>query len=190
MPPKAKFTKEEIITAALGIVRESGFNALTARSLGERLGSSARPLFTVFKSMEEIQNETTDAAKELYDGYVRKGLSEKPAFKGVGTQYIKFAIDEPHLFSALFMKNRADTPEVGEVLPLIDDNFDEILRSITEGYGLNTAEALRLYRHLWIYTHGIAVLLITGLCSFSEDEISEMMTDVFVSLMKKIKGGS
>ena len=31
MPPSAKFTKEEVIAAALGVVRESGFDALTAK---------------------------------------------------------------------------------------------------------------------------------------------------------------
>ena len=51
MPPKAKFTREEIITSALQIVRENGIADVTARELGERLGSSARPIFTVFENM-------------------------------------------------------------------------------------------------------------------------------------------
>ena len=34
MPPKAKFTKNEIINAGLEIVRRDGFEALTARALG------------------------------------------------------------------------------------------------------------------------------------------------------------
>ena len=33
MPPKNKFTRDEIIQAALGIVREDGLAGLTARSL-------------------------------------------------------------------------------------------------------------------------------------------------------------
>ena len=52
MPPKPKFTKEEIVAAALTLVSEKGMEALTARELGLRLGSSARPIFTVFQSME------------------------------------------------------------------------------------------------------------------------------------------
>ena len=32
MPPKAKFTKEQIIEAALNIVKTHGFDALTARA--------------------------------------------------------------------------------------------------------------------------------------------------------------
>lgn len=50
MPPKAKFAKEEIVNAALDIVRTEGFESLTARALGSKLGSSARPIFTVFQN--------------------------------------------------------------------------------------------------------------------------------------------
>ena len=55
MPPKAKFTKEQIISKGLDIVREEGMDNLTARALGNRLGSSACPIFTVFENMEEVQ---------------------------------------------------------------------------------------------------------------------------------------
>lgn len=37
MPPKAKFTKEEITEAAFNIVRTDGFDALTSRELGIRI---------------------------------------------------------------------------------------------------------------------------------------------------------
>ena len=41
MPPKAKFTKEQITKAALEIVRAENMESLTARALGKKLGSSA-----------------------------------------------------------------------------------------------------------------------------------------------------
>lgn len=41
MPPKPRFTKEEIIAAALNIVSENGLQALTAKSLGNALNASA-----------------------------------------------------------------------------------------------------------------------------------------------------
>ena len=69
MPPKAKFTREEIIDAAFEMVRRDGFEILTARSLGAKLGSSARPIFTVFKSMDEVQEEVLRKAKRLYESY-------------------------------------------------------------------------------------------------------------------------
>ncbi len=45
MPPKVRFTKDEIISAALTLVREEGLPCLTARALAARLGSSAKPIF-------------------------------------------------------------------------------------------------------------------------------------------------
>ena len=38
MAPKNKFTKEEIICAALDVVRAGGIGALTAKAIAERFG--------------------------------------------------------------------------------------------------------------------------------------------------------
>lgn len=187
MPPKAKFTKEEIIKAALEIVRSEGFSALTARALGAKLSSSARPIFTVFRSMEEVQQAVVDEAKSLYKEYIQRGLSDTPAFKGVGTQYILFSVNEPKLFQLLFMKEHNDVPELSAVLPIIDENYDEILSSVKDGYGLTRETAEKLYRHLWIYTHGIAALCATKMCRFTGEEISSMMTEVFIGLLNSLK---
>lgn len=187
MPPKAKFKKEEIVAAALKIVQEEGFAALTARALGSQLGSSACPIFTVFQNMEEVHESVRTAAKALYKEYIEKGLSESPAFKGVGTQYILFAANEPKLFQLLFMAEQEQTPDLASILPLIDESYDSILHSIEEGYGITGAPAERLYRHLWIYTHGIATLCATRMCRFRAEEISGMMTEIFLSLFRKIK---
>lgn len=189
MPPKAKFTKEEIITAALQIVQEQGLEALTARALGTYLGSSACPIFTVFQNMEEVQQAVLEAAKALYKEYVDRGLSETPAFKGVGTQYILFAVNEPKLFQLLFMTEQDSIPDLAGVLPLIDESYDKILLSITTEYGITGTAAERLYRHLWIYTHGIATLCATKMCRFTGKGINEMITEVFISLLQKVKEG-
>lgn len=184
MPPKAKFTKQEIVSAAYRIVRTEGLSALTARTLGAALESSPRPIFTVFQSMEEVQSEVIRAAKEEYAGYIRRGLSAPQAFKGVGTQYILFACNEPKLFQLLFMSEHRTVPDLAAVLPVIDDNYNQILSSIEESYGIGGEAANKLYRHLWIYSHGIATLLATGMCRFTGEQIGEMLTEIFVSLFK------
>lgn len=187
MPPKAKFTKEEIIEAALNIVRTDGYEGLTSRALGTYLGSSARPVFTVFKNMEEVQQAMIGAAKALYKEYVDRGLLEVPAFKGVGMQYIFFSMKEPKLFQLLFMTEQKQIPDFSNALPLIDESYEEILLSIRKLYGINEISARKLYHHLWIYTHGIASLCATKMCRFTVEEISTMITEMFMSILKKIK---
>ena len=187
MPPKAKFKKEEITKAALDIVKADGFEALTSRELGIRLGSSARPIFTVFKNMEEVQQAMIEAAKTLYKEYVKKGLTAAHPFKGVGTQYILFSVKEPKLFQLLFMTEQKQIPDLSGVLPLIDESYEQILLSIQDDYKISRPSAEKLYHHLWIYTHGIASLCATKMCRFTGQEISTMMTEVAMSILKKIK---
>lgn len=189
MPPRAKFSRDEIVETALVIVRKDGIQALTARALGEKLGSSARPVFTVFQNMEEVQDEVLKAARALYKGYIDKGLQETPAFRGVGRQYILFAIEEPKLFQLLFMAEQERIPELGEVLMLIDESYERILASVEISYGLTGSDAERLYQHMWIYSHGIASLCASKMCHFSAEDISGMMAEVISSLIGKIREG-
>ncbi|HCC34498.1 MAG TPA: TetR family transcriptional regulator [Ruminococcaceae bacterium] len=187
MPPAHKFTKEEIVKAALELVRREGIAGLTARALGAELGVSSRPVFTAFKNMEEVERETFSAAREIYNGYVEKGLAETIAFKGVGMRYIRFAREEPKLFSLLFMTEGESTPGLDSVLPAIDANNERILASIEGSYGLSRKAAYKLYQTLWILSHGIACLCATGVSRLTEEETDEILTDVFRSLFIKIK---
>ena len=190
MPPKAKFTKEQIVNAALDIIRENGTSELTARALGKRLGSSACPIFTVFDNMEEVLTETVKAAKILYSSYITEGLKDTPAFKGVGMQYLNFAVREPKLFQLLFMTEQAQNPTMENVLPIIDDNYPIILKSVKDSYDLTQNDAERLYQHLWVYTHGIAALIATKMCTFTPEEMGKMLTEVRIAVLNQIKGGA
>ena len=187
MPPEAKFTKWQIVDVAFEMVRKNGLDCLTARALGEQLGSSARPIFTVFQNMEEVRQEVCKAAAALYKSYVEKGLAETLAFKGVGTQYIMFAKNEPKLFQLLFMQKQRNIPNLQNVLAKIDESYPAILASVQNSYAVDSDMAKLLYQHLWIYSHGIATLCATDMCTFTAEEISNMMTQVFVGLLKNLK---
>lgn len=182
MPPKAKFTRDEVIEAAVNIVGRDGAQALTARALAEELKSSPRPIFTVFNGMEEVWREVVIAAKTIYTQYVDEGLKQQIAFRGVGESYIRFAKERPKLFALLFMTEQSGGPDSRGVLSLIDENHEKILQSIVDGYAVDGATATSLYVHMWTYTHGIAVLIATKVCSFTDEEITEKLTQVFKSL--------
>lgn len=189
MPPKSKFTREEIVKSALDIVRENGIKALTARALGARLGSSACPIFTVFDNMEDLQSAVKVAARAVYGEYINQGFAIKPAFKGIGMQYIRFAMEEPRLFELLFMTMLSESPNIDNVLPIIDEYYSEILTSVETAFGLNEKDSEEVYHHLWIYSHGIAVLSATKTCNFTINEVDAMLTSVCKAILKDIKGG-
>lgn len=183
MPPKAKFTEQEVIEKAFDIVRNEGADALTARSLAVALNSSPRPIFTVFRNMEEVWAGVMRRAKDCYNAYIAKAFEETYPFRAVGRQYILFAVEEGNLFRLLFMKERGAVKNLATVLPEIDENYDKILASVQNEYGLNEEDARRFYRHLWTYSHGIATMTVTELCRFTPEEIAKMSADVAKSLI-------
>ena len=88
LPPKPKFTKDEITNAALTVAREKGIGAVSAREVAVVLGTSTRPIFTYYHTMDELKKEVRLFAENIFRQYVEKGLAMEPPFLGVGVQYL------------------------------------------------------------------------------------------------------
>ena len=187
MPPKAKFSRKEIIDNALQIVRESGLKGITARSLGNKLGSSARPIFTIFQSMEEVIDATIDEMYNIFDAYIKEGLEEDISFKGSGKSYIRFAKEEQAFFQIIFMHSNDGLPKKIHLKNTTELLFSEITESIQKDYGLEKEDAFNLYLNMWIFCHGIATLMVTKMIEFTDDDISNRLTEVFQGQLSRIK---
>lgn len=187
MPPKPKFTKEEIVAAALDIVARQGTAFLTAKHLGETLGSSARPIFTVFNSMSEVQQEVRSAAMSYFESYSPKLHEDMPSFKRIGLKMVSFAINEPKLYQLLFMQENKDANTFEDVFSLLGDTAKECISTIERDYELSFSEAKKLFQNMWIYTFGIGALCATGVCHFSQKKLSEMLTEQFKGAIISIK---
>lgn len=187
MPPKPKFTKEEIVATALELVSRSGLEALTARELGAALGSSARPIFTVFENMEELQGAVRRAAMARFEGFAEKHLPDMPIFKQVGMQMVLFGLKEPKLYQLLFMQERENPSDFDHMLSMLGDTAEHCILAIERDYGLSGQQARSLFEHMWIYTYGIGTLCATGVCRFTQQQLSEMLTVQFQALMGLIQ---
>ena len=189
MPPKAKFTKEQIKKAALGVVSEKGAQALTAKELGAALGTSTTPIFTVFNSMQEIQDEVMLAAMERFEEYAHKAAHIKPVFKQVGMQMILFAKEEPKLYQLIFMSSISEAQTFDDIYAHLGSLADECLDVLQKDYDLSKDNAKTLFEHVWIHTFGIGALCATGMCDFSHEQIAQMLTQDFTAMMMLMKSG-
>lgn len=189
MPPKPKFTREEIVKAALGIAADKGLKALTSRELGAALGSSARPIFTVFNSMSEVLEEVRKAALAEFASYAKKAEGFTPIFKQVGLQMILFAAEQPKLYRLIYMSEKPEAKSFEDVFEHLGDVAVQCVDIIQKDYGLDYAEAKQLFMHTWIYTYGIGALIATGMCRFSPDEVQDMLSCEFVAMLTLIKSG-
>lgn len=189
MPPKAKFTKEQITKAALCVVSEKGAQALTAKELGAALGTSTTPIFTVFNSMQEVQDAVMLAAMERFEEYAHKAAHIKPVFKQVGMQMILFAKEEPKLYQLIFMSSISEAQTFDDIYAHLGSLADECLNVLQKDYDLSKADAKTLFEHVWIHTFGIGALCATGMCDFSHEQIAQMLTQDFTAMMMLMKSG-
>lgn len=189
MPPKPKFTREEIVAAALKLVSEKGMSALTSRDLGAALGSSARPIFTVFNSMEEVQEAVRDAALKRFESYAEKAMHYTPVFKQVGMQMILFAMEEPKLYQLLYMSENSDVTNFEGIFDRLGNVAQMCVDVIQRDYGLSQEDAKTLFEHVWIHTFGIGALCATGMCRFSQEEIIQMLGQDFMAMLFYAKSG-
>lgn len=188
MPPKPKFTREEIITAAYRIARSEGMEAVTANSLKTALGTSASPLFTLFPSMEAIRRQVKEQAAAVFADYLRAADQFTPAYKMRGMQMVQFARQEPRLFRLLFMQEE-EPMGLDSLMEQRIVGFAEDIDGIVEEFHLPREEAANLFRQLWIHTYGICVLCATGVCTFSDREIMTLLTETFAGMVMLLQSG-
>ncbi len=187
MPPSPKYSKDEIVAKALSVVEEKGIDALTAKELGKALSTSTSPIFTVFNSMKEVQEEVKKKAMLLFEAYAHKEDKSIPYFKQIGMQMIIFAKEKPKLYTLLFMSSNIESKSFDDIYKQLGIVADESLSFIEREYSLEKEKAKRLFEHCWIYTYGIGTMCASSMCDFSYQEISEMLTEDFQATLSFLK---
>ncbi len=182
MPPKVKVTKEDIINAAVGIVRESGAGAINARTIASVLHCSTQPVFSNFATMDELRLAVAGKADTLCQAYMRREMEsgEYPVYKASGMAYIRFAKEEKELFKLLYMRDRS-----GESGPKGDGLTDEMESIVCDNTGLNGEKVRLFHLEMWAYVHGIATMFATGFLDLEWELVSKMLTDSYQGLRKQ-----
>ena len=186
MPPKFKFTRDEITNAALNVTRKNGISGLTARALAAELGCSVKPIFGLFKNMEEVGQEVFIASDLLYQNYLREDMAKGKysPYKASGMAYIRFAKEERELFKLLFMRDRSREK--------IEENKEEIrplMQLIQQNLGISEDEAYLFHLEMWLYVHGIATMIATSYLDWDDEFISRVLTDAYMGLKYRYTEG-
>lgn len=190
MPPKAKYTREDIINKAFEMTRKRGIEAVVARELGKELGVSSSPIFTAFKNMEEVQQEVRKLALAEFERYVNDALNYTPAFKYVGMRMVEFAMREPKLFQLVYMKEHDQSQTYEMLMGELGETVDVCVDVIQKEYALTEGEAIQLFRQVWLHTFGICALVAAKVCCFTPEEVSEILSMEFKGTLMLIKSGT
>ena len=182
MPPKVKVTKEQIVNAALDIVRSQGLQGLNARTLATALNCSTQPIFSNFATIEQLQLAVVKKADSLCSCYMQEEVArgQYPSFKATGMAYIRFAKEEKQLFQLLYMRDRTK-----ETIPERTPQTEAILSMIHDLTGLTGTDAQLFHLEIWTYVHGIATMFATDFFDLDWDLVSRMITDCYQGLRKQ-----
>ena len=182
MPPKVKISREDILNAAVELVRKEGVGAVNARTVAAALQCSTQPVFSNFATMEQLHFAVVQRADELCRDYIRQETErgQFPAYKASGMAYIRFAKEETELFKLLYMRDRGcEGLAEGQAL---DRDMESLVH---ENTGLEAESAKLFHLEMWAFVHGIATMFATGFFGLEWDLVSKMLTDAYLGLRKQ-----
>ena len=186
MPPKAKFTKDEMINAALAITRRSGIETVTAREMAAEIGVSTRPIFTYFKSIDELKRAVHARAICIYRERIREGLNSDIPFLGIGMRYLGFAKDEPNLYKLLYLSSDKYSDD-NSAIELVKYTQELIRDTLMKIYNMTAEQADLYYNALWLVANSLALLIVNNSCPYSDEDIKAIYGRFSVSYCKAIK---
>lgn len=151
------YGREDIVAAALAVVRDHGFASLSARRVAEQLGASTAPVYSNFSNMEELARAVKLAIADLVLQETEVRRSGEP-FLDMGAGVLAFAWRHPELYMAVFMTGSGTDDAAGRVMAVLLERMSHLERLAD----LDAVERVILLRKMAIFTHGLAVHVTAG----------------------------
>ena len=178
MPAKVKVTKEMIIDAAFAVARETGAENINARTVSEKLNCSTQPVMYHFATIEELKRTVYAKADRYHSEYLMKIKSpQKGVMLGIGMNYIRFAIEEPHLFRFLF---QSDFFGGTTMLELIDaEELTPVLSAMQGALGISMEQTKKVFLTIFLFAHGYASIIANNSLKYDEELIKSHLEQTY-----------
>ncbi len=189
MPPKIKFTKEQILDAAFQIANDEGFDSISIRKVAAALGSSIAPIYVNFKNIDELKyglaNKITRFTTE-----VMLSIQTHDPFLDIGAGNIKLAMDYTQLFRDYHMN-----PNCRRYFTHTQEHKDKLLEKMAGSsklHGMTQKEMVEILQVMAYLTYGIIFEYIQGSNPKTYSEIikyMETIADKYIAGYKLKKRG-
>ena len=177
MPAIIELKKDTIVKTAVKMVNEKGWNSINARGLAKELGVSTKPLYRIYKNMDEIKKDIYDEIYHEYDEFVNSRIDNKKALLTLLIAYVEFAKEYKNLFISLFLSNNLKWQTVDNVL---DEKWNQsTIINLVNKHGYTFSEAKKLFLNMWLYVNGLATLLATNDIEIDEKELLVKIVTVY-----------
>jgi len=173
LPRKVKYTRDEVIKAAVSVVEENGLHSLTARSVAVKLGSSTAPVYHHFATMDELALGMIRQTQGALLEYTSRPYTDQ-VLLNMGTGIALFACEHRLLYRALMLEGDSYSDVVLEFLGILESELTNDSRYAP----LSDSERRMLVRKMWTFAHGLASLICVGLIKDCDrDYITKTLLD-------------
>ena len=167
MPPKPKISKDMVIDAAFEIARKTGAENINARTVSEKLNCSTQPVMYHFSTIEALKRAVYTKSDRYHSEYLMN-IEKQPKgiMLGIGLNYIRFAIEEPHLFRFLFQSGFAVE---NSLLEMIDSKeLEPVLFAMQNAVGMNLTQTKEVFLTISMFAHGYASIIANNSLEYDE----------------------
>lgn len=181
MPPKPEITKEQVMEAALALVREQGIEAVNARSIAKKLGRSTQPIFRLYANMESLKADLRLSMDRVYNDFMNARMKPENRLLTQGTAYVEFAREEKEVFRALFLIRNMKGSSLGDIARAEWNR--ETIENVGRITGLKEEGAKRLFLNVWLYSHGIASQVLSNEIDLPQKEAEKLLEQAFYAFL-------
>lgn len=112
-PGETLSTRDRSLTAALDVVREVGLTELSTRAIARKSGLTQPAIYRHFSGVDELIRETLARVRDLFIKRLSAGGDHDDPRRNLTETldaFRAFAIDEPRLYDALFLRTDGVLP--------------------------------------------------------------------------------
>ena len=184
MPPKARVTKDMVVKAAFEVARKTGAENINARTVSEKLNCSTQPVMYHFATIEELKRAAYAKADWFHTEYLMN-VEQHNILLGIGLNYIRFAVEEPHLFRFLFQSGFSTENSLLEMIN--SEELTPIISAMQEAIDLNIEQTKDIFVTLALFVHGYASIMINNSLEYDERIIALHLERVYTGAILAIR---
>ncbi|MDE6202713.1 MAG: TetR/AcrR family transcriptional regulator [Lachnospiraceae bacterium] len=186
MPPKAKITKDMIITAAFEVARKTGAENINARTVSQKLNCSTQPIMYHFATIEELKKAAYEKTNVYHAKYLMNIPKEQEdVMLGIGLNYIRFAVEEPNLFCFLFQSGFAIENNLLEMIN--SKELIPVISAMQEAMNMSIEQTKEVFVTLALFVHGYASIIANNSLEYDEKLITTHLGRVYTGAILAIQ---
>lgn len=182
MAGKSIIDKKTLLKIAIKMVERDGIESINARDLAANAGISTKPIYRIYKSLDELKDDVNEIIKKEYDEFIMKRVDNKNALITVCVAYVEFAEMHKNYFKCMFLSNNLKWTSIDDVL---NEKWNQsTIINLVNKHDYSFEEAKNLFMNMWLYANGLATLIATNEITIDEKEILVRIVKVFKVLTR------